>query len=82
MIHAFVGAKQDKKIFMAKWDVKDGVWQMDCCKDEQLNFVYVLLQPPGSPVILVIPLSLQMVWVELPQFFCAATETSKDIALQ
>ncbi len=78
----FTEAKEDKKIFMAKWDVKDGFWQMDCRKGEQWNFVYVLLQSPGSPVILVVPSSLQTGWVELPPFFCAATETSRDIALQ
>ncbi len=73
MIHAFAEAKDDENIFMAKWDVKDGFWRMDCPKGEQWNFAYVLPQPPGSPVILVIPLSLQMGWVELPPFFCAAT---------
>jgi hypothetical protein len=82
MIHAFTEAKEDEKIFMAKWDVKDGFWQMDCHKDEQWNFVYVLLQSPGSSVILVIPLSVQTGWVESPPFFCSATETSRDFALQ
>ncbi len=82
MIHAFVEAKEDKKIFMAKWDVKDGFWQMDCRKGVQWNFAYVLLQPLGSPVILVIPSSLQMGWVESPPFFYAATEMSRDVALQ
>ncbi len=26
IIHAFAKAKEDAKIFMAKWDVKDGFW--------------------------------------------------------
>ncbi len=82
MIHAFAEAKEDEKIFMDKWDEKDRFWQMDCREGERWIFEYVLPQPPGSPVILVIPSSLQMGWIELPSFFCAATETSRDIALQ
>ncbi len=55
---------------------------MDCHKGEQWNFAYLLPQPPGSPVILVIPLSLQMGWVESPPFFCAATKKSSNIAME
>jgi hypothetical protein len=82
MIHTFMEAKDNKKIFMANWDVKDGFWRMDCREGEQWKFAYVLSQPPGSPVILVIPSSLQMAWIELPPFFCAATKTSRDIAME
>jgi hypothetical protein len=35
IIHAFAKAADDDKIFMAKWDVKDGFWCIDCRKDEQ-----------------------------------------------
>jgi hypothetical protein len=82
MIHAFAEAKDEEQIFMAKWDVKDGFWRMSCRKREQWNFAYVLPKPPGSPIILVIPSSLQMGWVELRPFFCAATKTSRDIAME
>ncbi len=71
-----------KKKNMEKWDVKDGFWQMDCWEGEQYNFAYVLPQPPGVPMVLVIPLPLQMGWVKSPPFFCATTETSQDIAMQ
>jgi hypothetical protein len=27
---------------MAKWDIKDGFWHMDCEKGEEYNFAYVL----------------------------------------
>ena len=37
-------------------------------------------QPEGKPVILVVPTSLQMGWVESLPYFCAATETARDIA--
>ena len=30
IIHAVVQADKDAKIFMAKWDVKDGCWQLNC----------------------------------------------------
>jgi hypothetical protein len=60
MIHAFREAKDDKKIFMAKWDVKDGFWRIDCPEGKQWNFAYILPQPPGSLVNLVIPPLLQM----------------------
>jgi hypothetical protein len=65
---------------MAKWDIKDGFWRMDCEEGEEYNFTYVLPQEDGMPITLVIPTSLQMGWVESPPYFCAATETARDIA--
>ncbi len=65
---------------MAKWDIKDGFWQMDCREGKEGNFSYVLPQPEGQPVRLVVPTSLQMGWVESPSYFCAATETARDTA--
>ncbi len=44
IIHAFVEAPEDVKVFMAKWDIKDGFWQMDCKAGEEYNFAYVLPQ--------------------------------------
>jgi hypothetical protein len=60
IIHAFAEADADAKIFMAKWDIKDGFWRMDCREDEEWNFSYVIPQPEGQPVCLVVPTSLQM----------------------
>jgi len=65
---------------MAKWDINDGFWRMDCEQGEEYNFTYVLPQEEGMPITLVIPTSLQMGWVESPPYFCAATETARDIA--
>ena len=73
IMHAFAAAEEDDKIFMAKWDIKDGFWRIDCKQDEEWNFVYVLPQPEGEPIGLVIPTSLQMGWVESHPYFCAAT---------
>ncbi len=82
LIHAFAEANENDKIFMAKWDVKDGFWRLDCQDGEEYNFAYVLPQPPSEPITLVIPTSLQMGWIESPGFFCAASETSRDVAAQ
>ncbi len=79
IIHAFAEASDDAKLFMAKWDIKDGFWRMDCRDGEEWNFAYVLPQPEGSPTMLVVPTSLQMGWVESPPYFCTATETARDI---
>jgi hypothetical protein len=35
IIHAFSKSDNDTKIFMAKWDIKDGFWQMDCQAGEE-----------------------------------------------
>jgi hypothetical protein len=44
IIHAFAEADQDAKVFMAKWNIKDGFWHMDCEEGEEWNFAYVLPQ--------------------------------------
>jgi hypothetical protein len=81
IIHTFAEVDDDAKIFMAKWDIKDGFWCMDCKVGEEWNFAYMLPQEPNKPTKLVIPTSLQMGWVESPPYFCATTETARDIAL-
>ncbi len=35
IIHAFAEADKDAKISMAKWDIKDGFWRMDCAMGEE-----------------------------------------------
>jgi hypothetical protein len=35
IIHAFAEADKNAKIFMVKWDIKDGFWRMDCTEGEQ-----------------------------------------------
>jgi len=80
IIHAFAEAEEDARIFMAKWDIKDGFWRLDAEEGAKWNFSYVLPQHPGEPIYLVVPTSLQMGWVESPPFFCAALETARDVA--
>ena len=78
-IHAFVEAEEEARIFMAIWDIKDGFWRLDAEDGAKWNFSYVLPQHPGQPCYLVVPTSLQMGWVESPIFFCAASETARDV---
>ena len=83
IIHAFAEASEDAMIFMAKWDVKDGFWRLDCEAGEEWSFSYVLPQEEGEPTVLVVPTSLQMGWIESPPYFCAgASETGRDVAQQ
>ena len=82
IIHAFAEVEGDAVILMAKWDIQDGFWRLNCCQGEEWNFSYVLPQPEGEPVRLVVPTSLQMGWVESPLYFCAASETARDVAVE
>lgn len=82
LIHAFAEAPDDAKIFMAKWDIKDGFWRLCNQRGDEWNFCYVLPQKPGATPKIVVPTSLQMGWVESPPYFCAASETGRDIAAQ
>ena len=82
IIHAFATAAPDAKIFMAKWDIKDGFWRLDCEIGQEWNFCYVLPSLNNGPVQLVVPTSLQMGWIESPPYFCTASETARDVAEQ
>ncbi len=80
--HAFAEAEDNAKIFMSKWDIKDGFWQMDCAAGEEWNFAYVLPQEEGKPIMLMVPTSLQMGWVEPPPYFCVETGMLHDISTE
>ena len=83
IIHAFASVEDDAKIFMAKWDIKDGFWRLDCSTGDEWNFAYVLPSSVGTDdTLLVVPTSLQMGWIESPPYFCAASETARDVASQ
>ncbi len=60
IIHAFAEVEYDARIFMAKWDIKDGFWRMDAEEGAEWKFSYVLPQHPGQPSYLVVPTLLQM----------------------
>ena len=79
MIHAFAVAPPSEPIYMAKWDIKDGFWRLDCAPNHEWSFAYVLPHNGGGPI-LVVPSALQMGWIESPAYFCAASETARDVA--
>jgi hypothetical protein len=54
IIHTFAEAEEDDKIFMAKFDIKDGFWRLDCKEGSEWNFAYVLPQHTGELTRLVI----------------------------
>ena len=60
IIHAFASTVVDEKVFMAKWDIKDGFWWLDCADEEEWNFAYVLPKHDSPSTQLVVPNSLQM----------------------
>ena len=70
--------------FFSKCDLKDRFWKIVVNNKDAWNFCYVL--PPINTTTttlddtqIVVPHALQMGWSESPPFFCAATETARDI---
>ena len=70
-------------IVFAKLDIKDGYWRLSVERGAEWNFAYVLPPVPGQDpedIEIVVPSAVQMGWCELPAFFCAASETARDVA--
>jgi hypothetical protein len=82
LIYAVANAPDGQgPILFLKLDIKDGYWRMVVPEDDEWHFAYVL--PKASPdeeTQLVIPFLLQMGWCDSPAFFCAASETARDVA--
>lgn len=49
IIHTFAEADDDAVILMAKWDIQDGFWRLNCREGKEWNFCYVWPQAPGEP---------------------------------
>ena len=73
----------DQPFLFSKLDIKDGFWRLAVSDENAWNFCYVL--PSFEPVadiddtLIVVPNCLQMGWCESPPFFCAASETARDV---
>ena len=80
IIEALANAPLEGDVMLSKLDVSDGFWRMVCEEGEEWNFAYVLPSKPGQDVEIVVPSALQMGWVLSPPFFCAASETARDVA--
>jgi hypothetical protein len=79
VLHFMSRTPPDQQIFLSKVDLSDGFWRMIVEPSQKWNFCYVMPDPPGSPVRIVVPSALQMGWAESPAYFCTATETGRDI---
>ena len=80
LIHALASAEPTTILLMAKLDIKDGFWRIVVEPNGAWNFAYVLPQVNDTdPIQIVIPLSAQMGWTLSPPYFCAATETARDV---
>ena len=82
LIYAAATAPEAKgPILFAKFDIKDGYWRMNVEEGQEWNFAFVLPKlDPSEPTQIVVPSALQMGWSESPPYFCAATETTRDVA--
>ena len=78
--------KTDRTLWFTKLDIKDGFWRMIVSDNDAWNFCYVIPNDDPNATIddtsIVVPNSLQMGWCESPPFFCAATETARDVIQQ
>jgi hypothetical protein len=82
IILAFAEADDNAKVLMAKWDIQDGFWQLNCRKGDEWIFCYLWPQAPSEPIRLVVPSSLQMGWVISAPYLCMASKMARDIAVQ
>jgi hypothetical protein len=70
----------EEHIYFSKLDLADGYWRMIVEQEQRWNFAYVMPGEPGDEVMIVVPSALQMGWNESPAYFCATTETVRDIS--
>jgi hypothetical protein len=70
----------DEVICFSKIDLSDGFWRMIVDEDQKWNLCYVMPDPPGAPIRIVVPSALQMGWAKSPPYFCAATQAGRDVA--
>jgi hypothetical protein len=70
----------EEHIHFSKLDLADGYWRMRVTRDERWNFAYVIPSKPGEELMVVVPSALQMGKNESPAFFCATTETVRDLS--
>jgi len=66
-------------ILFSELDISDGFWRLIIQEANSYNFAYVLPQEAGEPCRVVVPVAVQMGWVESPSHFCTVTETARDI---
>jgi len=71
---------KEEHIHFSKLDLADGYWRMIVEREARWNFAYVMPGKPGEEKMIVVPSALQMGWNESPAYFCATTETVRDVS--
>lgn len=79
LLHFVATVPPEEIIMFSKLDLSDGFWRMLVAEEDKWNFAYALPGTGKSPARIVIPHALQMGWTESPGYFCATTETGRDI---
>ena len=79
LFHFMASTPEDQEIRLSKVDLSDGFWRLLVEPAQKWNFCYVMPDPPGARTRIVVPSALQMGWAESPAYFCAATETGRDL---
>jgi hypothetical protein len=64
-------AKADEVVILSKIDLSDGFW------NSKWNFAYIMPDPPGHPIRIVIPSALQMGWIESILLLCRNRDMSR-----
>ena len=80
LIVAMAQCPDDAVIYFSKFDIQDGFWRMINEIGKEYNFAFVMPANEGEPLQIVVPSSLQMGWVNSPNFFSGASETARDVA--
>ena len=80
MIIAMAKCPEDAAIYFSKFDIQDGFWRMINQIGKEYNFAFVMPTTPEEPMQIVVPTSLQMGWVNSPNYFCGGSETVRDVA--
>jgi hypothetical protein len=67
-----------QEILLSKNDLSDRFWRIIVEQTSRWNFCYLMPDPPGSQIRIVIPSALQMGWMESSPYFCTVTETERE----
>ncbi|MEM7495148.1 MAG: hypothetical protein AAF471_03235 [Myxococcota bacterium] len=68
-------------MMFVKFDIKDGYWRVMVDPERAVNFAFVVPRTAANqPVELFVPFALQMGWRESVPYFCAVSETGRDVA--
>ena len=67
-------------LYMLKLDISDGYYRMALTPSDIPKLGVVFPTPPNAKPLVALPLVLPMGWKNSPPAFCAASETSADIA--